>query len=58
MRDGSFGHWFPEQCSDGNAVCGCDKQVFQRVLLAEVPWVEWPISHDKIPDTPVILGFT
>ncbi len=55
IGDGSFGHRFPEQCPDGNGPCGCDEESFQRVLAAEVPWVEWPLSVTKVPETPVIL---
>jgi hypothetical protein len=55
VGDGSFGHRFPEQCPDGRGACGCDEHAFGRVLAAEVPWVEWPLSPDQLPDTPVIL---
>lgn len=55
IGDGSFGLRFPEQCPDGNGPCGCDEQAFQRVLAAEVPWIEWPLSPSQVPDTPVIL---
>ncbi|MEA1834075.1 hypothetical protein U8607_18455 [Methylobacterium durans] len=55
VGDGSFGHRFPEQCPDGNGPCGCDEQAFGHVLAAEVPWVDWPLSPDTAPDTPIIL---
>lgn len=58
VRDGSFGYRFPEHCSDpGNehAPCGCEEQAFERVMIAEVPWLEWPLSPDVVPDTPVIM---
>ena len=55
IGDGSFGLRFPEQCPDGNGPCGCDEQAFGRVLAAEVPWIEWPLSPTEAPDTPVIL---
>jgi hypothetical protein len=55
IGNGSFGLRFPEQCPDGNGPCGCDEQAFRRVLGAEVPWIEWPLSSSKVPDTPVIL---
>lgn len=55
IGDGSFGLRFPEQCPDGNGPCGCDEQSFRRVLAAEVPWVEWPLSPSEVPATPVIL---
>lgn len=55
IGNGSFGLRFPEQCPDGNGPCGCDVQAFRQVLVAEVPWIEWPLSPNAVPDTPVIL---
>lgn len=55
IGDGSFGLRFPEQCPDGNGPCGCDEQSFRRVLVAELPSVEWPLSATEVPETPVIL---
>ncbi len=55
IGNGSFGLRFPEQCPDGNGPCGCDEQAFRQVLGAEVPWIEWPLSPNEVPDTPVIL---
>lgn len=55
IGNGSFGLRFPEQCPDGNGPSGCDEQAFRRVLGAEVPWIEWPLSPSDVPDTPVIL---
>jgi hypothetical protein len=55
IGDGSFGLRFPEQCPDGNGPCGCEEQAFRRILSAEVPWIEWPLSPTEVPQTPVIL---
>jgi hypothetical protein len=55
IGDGSFGLRFPEQCPEGNGPCGCDEQSFRRVLMAEVPGIEWPLSATEVPETPVIL---
>jgi hypothetical protein len=55
IGNGSFGLRFPEQCPDGNGPCGCDVQAFRQVLVAEVPGIEWPLSPNVVPDTPVIL---
>ena len=55
IGDGSFGYRFPEQCPDGGGPCGCDGHAFCRVLAAEVPWINWPLSHLELPDTPVVL---
>ena len=45
VGDSSFGHRFPEQCPDGRGPCGCDGYAFGRVLRAEVPRIEWPLSE-------------
>ncbi len=55
LGDGSFGYRFPEQCPDGYGPSGCDSQAFARMLRAEVPFVEWPVSHSELPETPAIL---
>ena len=51
----SFGYRFPDQCPDGKGPCGCDSHSFGRILEAEIPSIEWPISYSEHPDTPVIL---
>ena len=55
IGDGSFGYRFPEQCPDGRGPYGCDGNAFGRVLTAEVPWSNWPLSHVDLPETPAIL---
>lgn len=55
IGDGSFGFRFPEQCPDGNASCGCNEEAFSRVLGAEVPWVDWPLSVRECPKTPIVI---
>jgi len=55
IADSSFGARFPEVCPDGSVFCGCDNKTFAVMLKAEVPWIEWPLSADVLPDTPVIL---
>ncbi len=55
LVDHSFGYRFPEQCPDGYALCGCDSQAFGRVVGAEIPSIEWPISYSELPDAPIIL---
>jgi hypothetical protein len=55
ISDSSFGRRFPAYCSDGNAACGCDTVGLARVLAAEVPMVEWPLSPDLVPSTPVVM---
>ncbi|MET4177568.1 hypothetical protein ABIB99_008693 [Bradyrhizobium sp. LA6.1] len=55
IGNGSFGFRFPEQCPDGNGPCGCDEQAFSRVMAAEVPWIDWPLSATEVLETPVVL---
>lgn len=55
LDDGSFGQRFPTQCLDGYGACGCDQQAFGRMFIAEMPGIEWPLSPDIPPDTPMLL---
>lgn len=55
VGNGAFGFRFPEQCTDGDGPCGCDRQAFARFLQAEVPWIDWPLSEDVVPETPIVL---
>ena len=53
IKDGSFGFRFSKQCPDGRGPCGCGSHAFGRVLGAEVPPIEWPLSYSEAADTPV-----
>lgn len=55
VGNGAFGYRFTEQCRDGKGPCGCDQQAFGQFLQAEVPWIEWPLRSDELPETPVVL---
>lgn len=55
VGNGAFGFRFPERCLDGRGPCGCDQQAFAQFLQAEVPWIEWPLRRDELPETPVVL---
>lgn len=55
VENGAFGFRFTEQCSDGRGACGCDQQAFGQFLQAEVPWIEWPLQRNELPETPVVL---
>lgn len=55
LQNGAFGYRFTAQCLDGDGPCGCDRQAFGRFVIAEVPWIEWPLRHGDLPETPVIL---
>ena len=56
LDDGSFGYRFPAACSDeGKLPYGVDQRAFATMLEAEVPWIEWPLQRDTVPETPVVL---
>lgn len=55
LNDASFGYRFPQQCPDSPIACGCDENAFRMMLAAEVPWIEWPLRADTIPEAPVVL---
>jgi hypothetical protein len=56
INDGSFGYRFPLACPDSAANSyGTDRQTFERMLEAEVPWITLPLRHDEAPETPVVL---
>lgn len=55
IDDGAFGFRFPEQCADGRGPCGCDRQAFEYMLLAELPSIKWPLRANEMPETPVVL---
>jgi len=56
VDDGSFGFRFPAACSDeGRMAYGVDQRAFANMLEAEVPWIEWPLHRETVPETPVVL---
>lgn len=56
LDDGSFGYRFPAACSDeGRMPYGVDQRAFATMLEAEVPWIEWPLHSETVPETPVVL---
>ena len=53
------GHWlaqaFPEQCSDGNGVCGTDRRNLFDLMEALVPDLgEWPLDRHSVPPEAVV----
>ena len=44
ISTGAFGEHFPEICSDGSAPIGTDEKTFSRMLITEVPDIEWPLK--------------
>jgi hypothetical protein len=55
LADNSFGYRFPEQCPDGYGISGHDNHMLTLTVAAELPQIEWPLSHDTVPPTPIIL---
>lgn len=47
VKDGSLGQSYPEICSDGNVVCGCDGDAFGATIRAEIGRLEWPLQTSK-----------
>ncbi|MEZ4702948.1 MAG: hypothetical protein R2834_21625 [Rhodothermales bacterium] len=50
VASGSFGNAFPDNCPDGHGSVGSDEATMVRVLRAEIPEVEWPLSDTKEVD--------
>ena len=70
INSGAFGPRFPERCPDGQAICGCDADVFAASVIAEMPGLAWPLETTCVeedgflsqrqpfaPDTLLILDF-
>jgi hypothetical protein len=55
LGDASFGFRFPQQCPDSPISCDADEGAFRMTLEAEIPWIEWPLRADTVPDAPVVL---
>ncbi|MBN3790097.1 hypothetical protein [Burkholderia sp. Ac-20353] len=70
VNSGSFGFRFPERCSDGQVICGCDSDSLAAAVRAEMPGLVWPLETTRAedgnyyserqpfaPDTLIILDF-
>ena len=55
ISDGSFGYKYPEECSDGAGICGCDDISFNGALVAEIPDISLPLISGEIPPAMAIL---
>ena len=56
IKDGSFGHRYPEECVDGGGqICGCDIDSFYLSLAAEIPDIPNPRDLNSLPPTFAIL---
>lgn len=55
INDNSFGWRFPEQCDDGYGACGLDLRALKLTAAAEIPDIEWPLSHENAPSSVAIM---
>ena len=51
LSDGSFGQRFPEECPDGDGICGTNQHDFSLALKAEISEIQWPLNSSIIPST-------
>ena len=57
LANNSFGYRFPDECPDGNGICGHNDQMLRLSIVAELRGLQWPLSPDVLPPTPTILDF-
>ncbi|MEW6237676.1 MAG: AbiJ-NTD4 domain-containing protein [Candidatus Omnitrophota bacterium] len=64
ITKGAFGNSFPNECPDGNAIIGTERQILKDTVKAEIPNIEWPLNRVNnsssnndivIPDTLIAL---
>jgi hypothetical protein len=51
IDQGAFGNDYPELCPDGPAVVGTNRDVFGRIVQAEIPGLVFPLQGDRISDS-------
>lgn len=49
-RSGAFGQSFPQECPDGNAICGNDTGNLKSAIEAEVQGLSWPLQRDDVDE--------
>jgi hypothetical protein len=47
---GEFGASFPQECPDGHAICGNDKDMLKNAIEAESEGLSWPLQRDKVDE--------
>lgn len=47
---GAFGQSFPQECPDGNAICGNDTGNLKSAIEAEVQGLSWPLQRDDVDE--------
>lgn len=45
---GAFGASFPQECPDGNAICGNDTDSLKSAIEAEIEGLSWPLQRDEV----------
>src|SRR5258706_242334 len=53
LENGSFGHAFPDRCTDGNMVIGHHDALFEATIQGE--GIVWPVDPDEVPDTLAVM---
>lgn len=44
INSGAFGASYPEKCSDGQAICGCDEDSLGAAVRTRIPGLKWPLE--------------
>lgn len=47
---GAFGASFPQECPDGNAICGNDTASLKSAIEAEIEGLSWPLQRDEVDE--------
>lgn len=47
---GAFGASFPQECPDGNAICGNDTDSLKSAIEAEIEGLSWPLQRDEVDE--------
>ncbi len=47
---GAFGASFPQECPDGNAICGNDTDSLKAAIEAEIEGLSWPLQRDEVDE--------
>jgi len=50
-----FGQAFPEQCADGEGICGTSSANLTASLRGDIPSLPWPLRDDSNPGTLVAM---
>ena len=54
VSSGAFGEAFPQECPDGNAICGNDTGNLKSAIEAEVQGLSWPLQRDEVDEDEIM----